>query len=154
EFCWEFPFFSKDIPARCANISNASLKLTRSCSMTKLITSPFFPHAQQRKFCQRGSTSKEGRESSWKGHRPLNLAPAGRRATEAPTISTMSLASFTRRMRSVESSAKGHLAEQEIRKGTAAVSRGRSVQSCTPAEETGVRALRKYCQKETSPLLP
>ena len=58
---------SRLIPARRARISRASRKLTFSNSETKVKTSPFLPHDQQRKFCHFGSTWRDGRVSLWNG---------------------------------------------------------------------------------------
>ena len=62
---------SRLIPARRASNSRASRKVIFSNSETKVKTSPFFPHAQQRKFCHFGSTCSDGRVSLWNGQTAL-----------------------------------------------------------------------------------
>ena len=56
--------------------------------------SPTAPQAQHRYRCRSGSTSNEGRWSSWKGHSPTNVRPRRRSATYSPTRSTIDRASL------------------------------------------------------------
>src|SRR3954453_9460367 len=60
------------------------------------MTSPPSPQPKQWNTLAEGRTLKEGRFSSWKGHRPSSRSlPAGLSATTAPTTSTTDAASRT-----------------------------------------------------------
>src|SRR5690606_21438988 len=77
-------------PPRRPSTRTASGQLTLSWRIGTANTCPPAPHPKQWKMPSWGLTWKEGVFSSWNGHRPLKLRPAGLSATWRPTTSTRS----------------------------------------------------------------